>query len=91
MIFADKSILDRVLSPWIVELTRRIKPQQKADVEDRLRWARYPNQTAGDYYGTKLVNGFLDFGKAGRDYRRLSLAGIDLYPDCNGRPWRRQP
>ena len=60
-IFADKPILDRILSPWIVELTRRIKPQQKADVEDRLRRAGYPFQTAGDYYGTKLVNGFLGF------------------------------
>jgi hypothetical protein len=44
-IFADKPILDRILSPWIVELTRRIKPQQKADVEDRLRRAGYPFQT----------------------------------------------
>jgi pilus assembly protein TadC len=60
-IFNDKPILDRILSPWIVELTRRIKPQQKADVEDRLRRAGYPYQTAGDYYGTKLVNGFLGF------------------------------
>jgi pilus assembly protein TadC len=60
-IFADKPILDRILSPWIVEVTRRAGPKRKEDVEDRLRRAGYPFQTAGDYYGTKLVNGFLGF------------------------------
>ena len=60
-LFADKPILDRILSPWIVEVTRRAGSKRKEDVEDRLRRAGYPYQTAGDYYGTKLVNGFLGF------------------------------
>lgn len=30
-------------------------------------------------------------GRPHRDRRRLSRAGVDLYPDCHGRPERRQP
>lgn len=60
-ILADKPILDRILSPWIVEVTRRVGPKQKEDIEDRLRRAGYPYQTAADYYGTKLINGFMGF------------------------------
>lgn len=60
-LFADKPILDRILSPWIEELTARIGPKRKEDVENRLRRAGYPYQTAGDYYGTRLVNGFMGF------------------------------
>ncbi len=60
-ILADKPILDRILSPWIVEVTRRVGPKRKEDIEDRLRRAGFPYQTAADYYGSKLINGFMGF------------------------------
>jgi hypothetical protein len=60
-ILDDKPILDRILSPWILAVTRRAGPDRKEDIEDRLRRAGYPYKTAADYYGAKLINGFTGF------------------------------